>query len=164
MSEPYKDRQIQDHWKITPTKRVIGQLIAMTGLRLTSRGTWLIHPRTRACPKHCIIELTISDEKDIHPGTKINSVVYLGFAEITDGGLVVHGQSVTIGGELIGHVGGFSEIHYPNHLNIIVSACEEFASEYMHPNGNATNVKLNYKLGDKVIFETLDDDCDEHLD
>jgi hypothetical protein len=144
-----------DHWKIAPTKRVVGHIIALTGLRLTTRGTWIIHPRTRACPKNCIIELTVTDETDVQPGTKVDSVVYLGFIEIADGGLVVDGQPVTVQGALIGKVAGFSEIHYPNHLNIMISGSEEFASEYILPYANATNANLKYKLGDEVVFESL---------
>lgn len=155
LSEPYKDKQIMDHWRIAPTKRVVGHLIAMTGLRLVDRGTWIIHPRTRACPKYCIIELTVTDETKIQPGTKVSSVVYLGFVEITEGGLVVAGQPVTIQGTAIGEVAGFSEIHYPNHLNVIVSANEAFASEYIQCYGNASNANLKYKLDDKVVFEAL---------
>ncbi|NHI84365.1 MAG: hypothetical protein EAX81_08705 [Candidatus Thorarchaeota archaeon] len=155
MSEPYKDKQIMDHWKIVPTKKVVGHLIALTGLRLTNRVTWIIHPRTRACPKYCIIELTVTDETDIQPGTKVSSVVYLGFAEITVGGLVVTGQTVTIQGVPIGKVVGFSEIHYPNHLNIIVSANEAFASDYLLSIENASNANLRYKLDDQVVFEAF---------
>ena len=156
MSEPYRDRQILNHWKIAPTKRVVGHLIAMTGLRLTNRDTWVIHPRTRACPKYSIIELTVTDETDMQPGIKISSVMYLGFIEISEGGLVVSGQSVTVRGELIGNVAGFSEIHYPNHLNVIVSASEGFASEYILPYENASNANLKYKLNDEVVFKTLE--------
>ena len=156
VSEPYRDKQIMENWRIAPTKKVAGQIIALTGLRLVNRGTWIIHPRTRACPKHCIIEVTVTDEKNIVPGTKISSVMYLGFVEITEGGLIIAGQPVTIQGGQIGEVAGFSDIHYPNHLNVIVTANDAFASEYIKPYANASNANLKYKLDDKVVFVALE--------
>ena len=114
-----------------------------------------MHPRTRACPRYSIIELTVTEENDIEPGTKVSSVVYLGFVEITTGGLVVTGQPVTVQGKTIGKVGGFSDIHYPNHLNVIISANDDFAKEYLRPIKNASNANLKYKLDDQVIFEAF---------
>ncbi len=155
MSEPYKNKQILDHWKIAPTKQVVGQIIALTGLRLTNRATWVIHPRTRACPKNCIVEVTLTDETDIQPGTKINSVMYLGFLEMLQGGLVVIGQPVKVKGTLVGEVSGFSEIHYPNHLNIIISVTAEFAAENILPYSDADRANLKYKIGDELVFEAM---------
>ncbi|MHA1926170.1 MAG: DUF6917 domain-containing protein [Candidatus Thorarchaeota archaeon] len=152
MAEPYKARLIPEYSKITPKTQVVGKLIAFGGLRLTNRGIWLIHPRTRACPKNCILELTITDEEGTEPGNQINSVLSVGFLEVTQGGIVDYEDPVKIQGTKIGIVAGFSEIHYPNHLNIIATGTKKFAAEYIAPSKNATIVKTKFKLEDEVVF------------
>ena len=151
MSEPYQAKKIPEHpW---PAKRpVIAKVVAVTGLRLMKRGTWLIHPRTRALRTNDIVELTITDEQTAAPGIQINSVLYIGFIEVAQGGVVVAGDPVKIGRTVIGEVAGFSDIHYPNHLNVIAEGTEKFASKYIHPNKDAAIVKLGFELEDRVVF------------
>lgn len=152
MAEPYKAKKIPDHWKTAPKRLVIGNIVALSGLRLTKRGTWLMHPKTRACPKNCILELTVTDEEEIVPGTQVNSVMYIGFLEITQGGVIVCGDPVKIQGKKIGTVVGFSDIHCPNHLNVMVAGTKDVATKYVEPSTDTSIVKMKFKLEDEVVF------------
>jgi len=152
MSEPYKAKKIPDHWKTSPKTQVKGKLVAISGLRLERRGTWLMHPRTRACPKHTILELTVTDEEGIEPGTQVNSVTYIGFMEVASGGIVVSGDPFILDGKKIGIVAGFSDIHCPNHLNIMITCNKEFIDKYVTNSVDSTITKLPYKLDDEVVF------------
>lgn len=51
----------------------------------------------------------------------LDELAYLGFAEITDGGVVAVGDSVRLGDEVVGRIHGFDEAHVPNHYNILVA-------------------------------------------
>jgi len=152
MAEPYKAKKIPDHWKTSPKTQVKGKLVAISGLRLEGRGTWLMHPRTRACPKNAILELTVTDEEGIEPGLQVNSVTYIGFMEVTTGGIVVTGDTFTIDGKDIGIVAGFSDIHCPNHLNIMITCNKKFVDEYIEKSTDGTITKLNFQLYDEVVF------------
>jgi hypothetical protein len=152
MSEPYKMKKIPDHWKTSPKRMVVGNLVALSGLRLTSRGTWLMHPQTRACPKYSILELTITDEENIGPGTQVNSVLYIGFLEVATGSIIVAGEPVRIQETNIGSVAGFSDIHCPNHLNVMVAGTKEFSSKYIEKSRDSAIVEMPFKLEDKVVF------------
>jgi hypothetical protein len=152
MTEPYKAKKIPDHWKTAPKRGVVGNIVALSGLRLTKRGTWLMHPKTRACPKDCILELTITDEEGIEPGTQVNSVLYVGFMEVTQGGIVVCGDPVKIAGKALGTVVGFSDIHCPNHLNIMVHGTKAFAAKHIEPSSDTSIVKMKFKLEDEIVF------------
>jgi hypothetical protein len=152
LTEPYKAKKIPDHWNTSSKRQVIGNIVALSGLRLTKRGTWLIHPRTRCCPKSSILELTVTDEKNIEPGSQVNSVLYVGFFEVSQGGIIVLGDSVKIKSKTIGTVAGFSDIHCPNHLNIMVAGTKEFATEYIEPTSDAAIVKMKLNLEDEVVF------------
>lgn len=152
MSEPYKMKKIPDHWKTSPKRMVMGNLVALSGLRLTNRGTWLMHPQTRACPKYSILELTITDEDSIGPGTQVNSVLYIGFLEVANGGIIVAGEPIRIQEMNIGSVAGFSDIHCPNHLNVMISGTKEFSSKFLVKSQNSMIVKMPFKLEDRVVF------------
>ncbi len=152
MSEPYKDKKIPDHWESSPKKQVVGDIIALSGLRLTNRGTLLMHPRTRAFPKFSIAELTVTDEEGIGPGALVNSVMYVGFLEVTRGGIVVDGDPVKIQGKIIGTVAGFSDVHCPNHLNIIVKGTRDFVTEHIESSTDSTIVKTKFNVEDIITF------------
>jgi hypothetical protein len=156
MTEPYKAKKIPYHWNSSPKRQVVGNIVALSGLRLTKRGTWLIHPRTRCCPISTVLELTVTDEAAVEPGNQVNSVLYVGFFEVSQGGIIVFGDPVKINGKMIGNVAGFSDIHCPNHLNVMVSGTEDFAAEYIEDAKDSTITKLKFKLEDEVVFGKKD--------
>jgi hypothetical protein len=152
MTEPYRAKKIPDHWKTSPKRNVVGTIVALSGLRLTNRETWLMHPVTRCVPKGTIHELTVTNDRNSQPGQQVNSVLYVGFLEVAQGGVLAVGDPVTINDKIIGTVAGYSDIHAPNHLNIMVSGISDFVSEYLEHSLDATIVKMKYKLDDKIVF------------
>jgi hypothetical protein len=152
MTEPYRAKKIPDHWKTSPKRKIVGTIIALSGLRLINRETWLMHPLTRCTPKDSIQELTVTNDKNAQPGQQVNSVLYIGFLEVTQGGVVAVGDPVMINKKVIGTVAGFSDIHAPNHLNIMVSGISKFNTEYLEHSLDATIVATKYKLNDEIVF------------
>ncbi|MFW9853601.1 MAG: DUF6917 domain-containing protein [Candidatus Thorarchaeota archaeon] len=152
MAEPYESQKIPDHWNSSPKRAVLCRIVAISGLRLKQRDTWLMHPRTRTFPKFEIAEMTITDEELANPGHQINSVLYIGFLEVQQGGVVIAGDSVSISEKEIGVVGGFSDIHEPNHLNIMVKGNPDIIGKYITPYSDASVVKLDFNVEDEVVF------------
>lgn len=152
MEEPYKEQKIPNHWTGAPKISVEGRIVAISGLRLTGRATELMHPLTRAFRKYDIGEITLTNEQSAIPGSQVNSVLYIGFVEIEVGGVVVSGDAVRIGGKNIGSVIGFSDVHFPNHLNILVKASEEYSRKFIRAYADMAMVKLEHSLDDRVIF------------
>ena len=138
--EPYKDRMIKKG-TFFEKKAVNGELIAVSGLNLKSRGLKLIAPWTRAVLKNQIHELVLTDEPDAKPGGKVDRVFYIGFFEIKVGGIIMVADKVRIGGKVIGFVAGFDETHMPNHINIVIKAV-----------GGINDLLIkSRKLGSKVV-------------
>jgi hypothetical protein len=160
-AEPYQARKIPDHWVKSPKRVVIGRIVAVSGVRLWQRGTELIYPRSRAFPQGSIVELTVTDDKPANPGDTVNSVLYLGFFEVQQGGIIVVGESVEVKGTLVGVVAGFSDIHYPNHLNLIVTGTEEYVATNLLPYEDGSMVKLEMALEDEVFFGRAESRCTE---
>ncbi|MGY5881418.1 MAG: hypothetical protein RTV31_14295 [Candidatus Thorarchaeota archaeon] len=150
--EPYKAKKIPNHWPTSEKRSVVGKMVAISGLRLHHRGTKLIFPRSRSFPKYTIVEITLTDEQDVEPGDTVDSVLYLGFFEVVTGGIVVAGQLVKIEGAEIGTVAGFSDVHEPNHLNLLVQANQSMIQSYMTDTSDASMVKTKLHLEHEVVF------------
>lgn len=151
--EPYEAEKIPNHWPTSQKKSVIGKMVAISGLRLNKRGTKLMHPRSRSFPKYSIVEITLTDDGDANPGYTIDSVLYIGFFEVISGGIIVVGQSVSINSMIIGEVTGFSDVHEPNHLNILVLGNEHMKKRYLTNSKDRTIVKMDFQLDHEIIFE-----------
>lgn len=121
----------------TPIK---GNLVVVLEGKLEDRSLQLLTTISRALCKHEIHELILTDETEAGPGKQVNKIAYLGFFEVTDGGVMVAGDELSIGGKKIGVIAGFDETHMPNHLNIVVKA-----------DTRNSGVELGLQLGDEVI-------------
>lgn len=152
VKEPYEAGKIPDHWQNAQKRIVTGKIVAISGLRLRERGAQLMLPRTRAFLRNDIVELTTTDEQQSGPGKDVNSILYIGFFEVETGGIVAVGDSVTVGENPLGKVAGFSDIHSPNHLNIIVICSRLFAREFMSMSADKSIIKLGIEVEDKVVF------------
>jgi hypothetical protein len=111
--------------KGTPVCRkrdVVGEMVVVLATRREGRGLELIAPHTRAVSKHQIHELIVTDEAQPRPGQVVNDVAYLGFVEIILGGVLMVGDTVTVGRKSIGVIAGFDEAHMPNHQNVVIRA------------------------------------------
>lgn len=85
------------------------------------RGLKLVPQRSRAVCSSEIYELIVSEQPGIVPGAQVDTIAYLGFVEISRGGVLLAGDEVRIDGELIGHIAGYDYTHMPNHMNIVIA-------------------------------------------
>lgn len=120
--DPYK-KKLTNPIKFLKKVPVTAKVIAVLSGTIEKREMEVIYPETRALRYGDIFELCCTDE-DISPGSKINKVSYLGFLEVTQGGILKVGDEVIIlnKGEFLGTIGGFNESHAPNHINVILSS------------------------------------------
>lgn len=87
----------------------------------TDRGMVLIEHESRCVIKGEIHEIVTTDQSHSSPGERIDRVGFLGFAEISNGGVVERGDEVMLGPMLVGKVLGFDDCHFPNHYNILIA-------------------------------------------
>jgi hypothetical protein len=123
MAEPYEQKKGKPTF-YTEKRAVTGKIVALLHLRMDNRGLSLIQQASRAVRSGEIVEIITTDERTATRGSKVDRVAYIGFAEIETGGVILIGDSVTIGGERIGEVCGFDETHAPNHINVVIHATE----------------------------------------
>ncbi|HUG14081.1 MAG TPA: hypothetical protein VMM78_03600 [Thermomicrobiales bacterium] len=96
---------------------VVGQVVAVLRGVTDQRGLQIEGYRSRAVRAGDVHELMITDEPaDI--GKTVNHVALIAFFEVTQGGVLLQHDRVTIDGADIGRLAGFNETHMPNHQNI----------------------------------------------
>lgn len=100
---------------------VIGALVKVLLHRRDDRGMELEPYASRCVRPGEVHELVTTDHTETAPGTRIDRVAFLGFAEISLAGVIDRGDGVWINGRLIGTVLGFDACHFPNHYNILIS-------------------------------------------
>ena len=98
----------------------MGKIIALLHIQFDERKLELISARSRGLRKYEIHELMITDEETAHPEGKADRVSAIAFFEVSDGGLVVVEDKVSIGGRYLGKVAGYDMTHIPNHMNLVV--------------------------------------------
>lgn len=104
-------------------KRVIkGKLAVILRGKLEKRGLELIPTISRAVLKNEVHELIVTDQENVGPGSKVDKIAYIGFVEITAGGVMTVGDTLTCQDKVLGRVIGFDETHLPNHLNIVLAS------------------------------------------
>lgn len=120
MVDPYKAGFFREN--PYAAKRIIeGKLAVILRGKLEKRGLELIPAISRAVLKHEVHELIVTDQEDAGPGSKVDRIAYIGFVEITVGGVMTTGDQLICQGKVLGKVIGFDETHLPNHLNIVVA-------------------------------------------
>lgn len=120
VASPYDSR------RITPgvygeRRQVEGAVVALLHVSFEDRGLRLIETKSRAVRLNEIHELMITDE-DAAPGGGADRVRAVAFFEVTEPGLIVAGDRVTVGAKQLGTLAGYDETHMPNHMNIVVKA------------------------------------------
>ncbi len=93
------------------------------------RGMTLLPYESRCIRAGEIHELVTTNERELGPGARVDSVGFLGFVEFTDGGVIDVGDQLVVGTRVIGPVVGFDDCHYPNHYNILVGTAELLTGE-----------------------------------
>jgi len=132
-----------DPKRITPDlygdrRPVEGEVVAILHVSFKDRGLKLIDTKSRAVLKYEIHELMITDEEAAAPGGGADRVSAVAFFEITKGGLIVTGDTVTASGDKIGELVGYDMNHMPNHMGILLGA--------------PTIDEPPLAVGDKVVF------------
>ena len=96
------------------------RLFAVLDLTAEDRGLNLIPQLSRAVRRGDVLELILTDEASAGPGSNVDRAAYIGFAEVSEAGLLLCGDAVTVQEEEIGTISGFDETHLPNHLNVVM--------------------------------------------
>ncbi len=121
--DPYKSGMFRKnpYAKKRPCK---GNLVVVLDGKMEGRKLQLMTPISRALLAGDIHELIVTDEQDAGPGKEVNSIAYWGFFEVSQGTVVVAGDTIRVGDKVVGTIAGFDETHMPNHLNIVLKAAE----------------------------------------
>ena len=115
-----------DFRRITPgvygkRRQVEGEVVALIHVSFQDRGLRLIETKSRAVRLNEIHELMITDE-DAQPGGGADRVRAIAFFEVSESGLIVVGDKVSVGNKTLGTLAGYDETHMPNHMNMVVKA------------------------------------------
>ncbi len=120
MADPYARNMFGNTNPYYAKRPVTGKLAVVLDGIYDDRGLTLIKPPSRVIKTGEIHELIVTDE-NVRPGATVNRIAYLGFFEITSGGVIVAGDEIHIGNTAIGRIAGYDETHMPNHLNIVIN-------------------------------------------
>ncbi|WP_436491873.1 DUF6917 domain-containing protein [Actinokineospora sp. HUAS TT18] len=99
-------------------RAVAGVLVKVLVHQREDRGMRLEEFASRCVRQGEVHELVTTDHDVTDPS--IDRVGFLGFTEISHGGVIDRGDEVHIGGEYVGRVLGFDACHFPNHYNILI--------------------------------------------
>ena len=99
-------------------RSVAGVLVKVLVHRRDDRGMRLEEFASRCVRQGEVHELVTTDHAV--DDTSIDRVGFLGFAEISHGGVIDRGDAVHIGDQYVGTVLGFDACHFPNHYNILI--------------------------------------------
>jgi hypothetical protein len=101
---------------------VSGVMVKILTHRREDRGM-LLEPHTARCVRRGEVhELVTTDQTGLGPGDRVDSVAFLGFAVLGEGGVLDRGDEVWAGGRRIGTLLGYDACHFPNHYNILIAA------------------------------------------
>jgi len=101
-------------------RAVEGALVKVLLHRRIERGMSLEPFASRCVRRGDVHELVTTDHHETAPGSRIDRVGFLGFAELGCAGVLDRGDTFWIGGTRIGTVLGFDGCHLPNHYNILI--------------------------------------------
>lgn len=141
MPDPYERKLVnRDFYH---SKADIKAMVAVVlGGMLENRELHLIQPISRAFSRGTIIELIGTDDRNAAPGATVNAIAYLGFVELSTGGVLLVGDSITLNGKRIGSIAGYDDTHMPNHQNTIVAMEKRISG-----------VELGMRVGDEIIIK-----------
>ncbi|MFA5834447.1 MAG: hypothetical protein WDA22_13300 [Bacteroidota bacterium] len=123
MADPYETKLVNQNFYHSKVD-IKGNIVAVLDGMLDHRALHLIKPPSRAFPTGTIIELIGTDEDEAGPGTTVNTIAYIAFVELTNGGVLLQGDPVYCHSQLIGTIAGYDDTHMPNHQNTIVKMKE----------------------------------------
>ena len=115
--DPYQAKLITAN-PFSKRRQVQGEMVAVMNISLPNRALELIPVPSRVLRGGEIHELILTVEP-VSLGNKVNRVDYLGFFEVTQGGVVFRGDQLSVQQAVLGTVLGFDLTHMPNHFNIV---------------------------------------------
>jgi hypothetical protein len=134
---------ILDKYPYAAKSDVEGKLVCILDARSDQRGMELILHPSRALCRGEVHELALTDDPDAAPQRTVDRVAYLAFFTVEEGGVVLVGDKVEVGGKEIGEVVGFDLTHAPNHMNVLLRAGER-----------ETGSQLGLRLQAAIIFRS----------
>jgi hypothetical protein len=112
------------HSEDGPKRTVEGIVVKVLVHRRDDRRMSLEPYASRCVRVGEVHELVTTDHRETRPGTRIDRVAFLGFAEITRAGVLDRGDRLWVGDRLVGTVLGFDACHFPNHYNVLITTEE----------------------------------------
>lgn len=119
MNDPYTNNMFGKQNPYFAKRPVLGKVVVVLDGVYENRGLCLIKPPSRALKRGEIHELILTDDQ-CSPGDTVNKIAYLAFMEVEQGSVIVQGDAVEVGRQVVGTVAGYDETHMPNHLNIVL--------------------------------------------
>jgi hypothetical protein len=104
-----------------PKRIVHGTLVKVLTHRRDDRGMRLEPEASRCVRQGDVHELVTTDHRETAPGTRIDRVGFLGFAEMGCAGVIDRGDEFRVDDQVVGTVLGFDACHFPNHYNILIA-------------------------------------------
>lgn len=139
--EPHAEGLLNDPFPYVDKRPVTGDLVCILRAASENRGMQLEAYPSRAVQRGEVHEIAVIDDAGISLGQTVSHISYLGFFEVTQGGVILAGDTLEIAGRSIGQVVGFDLTHAPNHMNIVVRVAKRVTGE-----------ELNLIIGQSVIF------------
>ncbi len=133
--DPYINHLLDTPYPCSDKSPVLGVLNTILHARAEARGLDLCPYPSRAVLLHEIHELIITREQ-AGPGKRVDKIAYLGYFEVTQGGVLWVGDHVFINGQKAAVLGGYDLTHFPNHMNIVLSVDYELKTGFeqgLHP-------------------------------
>lgn len=140
--DPYQTKAINPRNIYSEKNDIFGNLVAVLNWSHDNRQLKLMYPASRCVLKNEIHELVLTNEK-AKPGDIVNKVSYIGFFEVTKGGVVLQGDEVFIGNQRVGEIVGYDETHMPNHMNLVIFS-----------NTLKTGREKGLRLNDKILIRS----------
>jgi hypothetical protein len=140
--DPHQEPVLDTDNPYVSKRAVEARVVCVLDARSERRGMQLEPHPSRAVPRGQIHELALTDDPAARPGARVERVAYAAFVEVVQGGIILVGDCVTLGGRDLGRVAGFDCTHFPNHLNILVFGPQQ-----------RTGKDLDLALEETVLFE-----------
>jgi hypothetical protein len=143
MADPYVRKLVNRNTYYSKAD-IHGRVVVVLDGVLENRGLQLIPPISRGFSSGTIIELIGTDEKAAAPGASVDSIAYIGFIELLDGGVLLAGDKILCGDTVLGIIVGFDDTHMPNHQNTV-----------MYMTTKQTGKDLGISVGDRIVIKGI---------
>lgn len=141
MADPYEAKLVTQNFYHSKVD-IKGRVVVVLDGKIDNRALKLITPPSRAFPAGTIIELIGTDEQDAGPGATVNTIAYIAFVELLNGGVLLNGDPLLWHSQPIGTIAGYDDTHMPNHQNTIIKM-----------NKRVSGAQMGLALHDEIIIQ-----------